>query len=108
MGQVANVRLGDDSSTLEWDAPSNALSAGCIILSYTISVSGLPSGRITSTTSTNATSESFSAIDSQLDTCDSRLNITIGANVATVGLVGSSISNSFVPISGKQLNHTMY
>ena len=94
LNQIANVRLSTDGSGLEWDAPSNADSAGCTIERYTISVNG-------DAYNSSTTSVSFSVFDPQPDTCDSSLSITVTASVRTLSLVGSSVSDAFNPTSGK-------
>ena len=93
LGRVANVgRSGPD--TIEWDRPPPA---ECTIdYIYSISVAGGPGGTITS--STTSTTISLSAIS---DTCDSNLRITVTAEVPSIGLVASSMSDPpFDPTSG--------
>ena len=91
------MRLSTDGSGLEWDAPSNADSAGCTIERYTISVNG-------DAFNSSTTSVSFSVFDPQPDTCDSGLSITITASIPALSLVGSSVSEPFTPTSGKYVH----
>ena len=61
---------------------------------------GLSSGpNITHGTTSNMVS--LSAINEDLDTCDSNLHITVAAEVASIGLVMASETNpAFDPTSG--------
>jgi hypothetical protein len=96
LGRVSDVRRSGADS-IEWDRPSGA--TGDCSIEYTVSVTGRPGGTITS--STTSTMISLSAIDGDLDTCDSDLRITVVTDVPSIGAVAGSISDPpFNPTSG--------
>ncbi len=61
-------------------------------------MTGRPGGPDTSSTTSNMIS--LSAINGDLDTCDSNLRITVIAEVPSIGAVAGSISDPFDPTSG--------